>query len=1013
MAEASPFTLRVSSASSLSTGLTPDRHSADPIATLTLSGSGFLPVTHVDLVASDGDVHAAQSVRVDSFSQLTATFDLTGVPEGDYDVRVTLFGGASDILPAAFHVEPAGKAKLETKLFLPSAFGRHSPDTIYVEYANTGTASMPAPILILQSADPDGSDRPILTLDATLRRTVFYGSSLPEGVSNSVQIYASGAVPGLLQPGERVRVPVYYAGLQSPLDFSDTAVELELLIHDAGDTSSVGWDALKADLQPSWIPDNAWDPIFANLTAQIGPTWGDYVKMLSDNASYLGRLGLRVLDVNQLYDFELQQAIGLNPVSTLAAAVDASLPTPGLSLDFSRSFGNTILERYQDGPLGYGWSIPWNTHVEELTHTERTGGAGGGETFITVLDAVVVHGPEGSQRSFLPDGRDPFKFLSQPGDTGTLRLVTSDGAASRYELTETNGQVSRFYAFGDLTGKLDYVQDVNGNRIAFGYTNGHLTSVAHSSGATLSFTYNGFGRIASVTDSSGRTTTYAYDASGQHLLSATGPTGTTTYTYSIGNGAAREHALTSVTDPSGVTRFFDYDERGRLIATYLTGDAERVGFTYDEAGKVTATDAAGVASSVFFDHRGLVVRTEDALGSYTRYEYGDDFLVSRVTDSLGHSVSYTWCSCGSLKTVTDQLGRTTTFTLGGPLNHPTAFTDANGNATQYAYDAAGNLTGTTYADGSIERIAYDALGDPTSLVNRRGQAIGMTYNAAGQVTRETFPDTSTINYTYDARGRLNKVVDSQGTTTFTYDTADRLTRVDYPTGRWLEYTYDAAGRRTRMTDNSGFVVQYRYDAAGQLSSLRDSADAVIVTYTYDAAGRLVREDKGNGTYSLYTYDPTGRTESIVNHAPDGSINSRFDYTYDALGQRTGMTTRDGHWTYTYDLTGQLIHAVFASTNPAIPDQDLSYEYDALGNRVRTIINGTTTNYTTNNLNQYTTVGDTTNRYDRDGNLIEETGPDGTAPLHLRCPEPPGPGRDSPGYLELRVRRVRQPHGRRC
>ena len=115
----------------------------------------------------------------------------------------------------------------------------------------------------------------------------------------------------------------------------------------------------------------------------------------------------------------------------------------------------------------------------------------------------------------------------------------------------------------------------------------------------------------------------------------------------------------------------------------------------------------------------------------------------------------------------------------------------------------------------------------------------------------------------------------------------------------------------------------------------------------------------------------------MHHAPDGSINSRFDYTYDALGQRTGMTTLDGQWTYTYDLTGQLIHAVFASTNPSIPNQDLSYEYDALGNRVRTIINGITTNYTTNTLNQYTTVGDTTNRYDRDGNLIEETGPDGT------------------------------------
>ena len=67
-----------------------------------------------------------------------------------------------------------------------------------------------------------------------------------------------------------------------------------------------------------------------------------------------------------------------------------------------------------------------------------------------------------------------------------------------------------------------------------------------------------------------------------------------------------------------------------------------------------------------------------------------------------------------------------------------------------------------------------------------------------------------------------------------------------------------------------------------------------------------------------------------------------------------------------------------STNPAIPDQDLNYVYDALGNRIRTIENGVTVEYTTNNMNQYTRVGDTTYVFDADGNLIRETSPQGTA-----------------------------------
>jgi uncharacterized protein RhaS with RHS repeats len=116
---------------------------------------------------------------------------------------------------------------------------------------------------------------------------------------------------------------------------------------------------------------------------------------------------------------------------------------------------------------------------------------------------------------------------------------------------------------------------------------------------------------------------------------------------------------------------------------------------------------------------------------------------------------------------------------------------------------------------------------------------------------------------------------------------------------------------------------------------------------------------------------------LINYATDGSVNSRFDYTYDALGRRTSMNTLDGEWTYEYDAIGQLIHAVFNSANPAIPNQDLTYEYDPAGNRISTIENGVTTLYTTNNLNQYTIVGNTSYTYDGDGNLTSQTGPQST------------------------------------
>ena len=46
-------------------------------ATLTLTGSGFNSTTTVELVSTANTVYTAASVTLDTFTQLTATFDLT------------------------------------------------------------------------------------------------------------------------------------------------------------------------------------------------------------------------------------------------------------------------------------------------------------------------------------------------------------------------------------------------------------------------------------------------------------------------------------------------------------------------------------------------------------------------------------------------------------------------------------------------------------------------------------------------------------------------------------------------------------------------------------------------------------------------------------------------------------------------------------------------------------------------------------------------------------------------
>jgi RHS repeat-associated protein len=941
----SGFTIRAASAPVVLGSVSPDRQGAGR-ASLTLRGSGFVPGTRVDLVTAGGTAYSATAVGIDSFTQVTAEFNLTTVPAGVYDVRATLPDEGSDTLIGAFRIESPGQPRLETNIVLPGQLGRHVAATLYLEYRNAGSAPMPAPILTLQSGDPDGSDLLLLTLDRARLAQAIWSSATPDGFYHSVQVYASGATPGVLLPGESARIPVYYAGLEQ----GDSQVEFEIRIHEAGNPTPIDWAALKPTLKPSWMAADAWDAVFANLVAQVGPTWGDYVRMLGENATYLGRLGEPVSDVSDLFGFELLQANGLSPQTTLAGSVDAAVPTPGLPLAFGRSFGNTITERYRTGPFGRGWTSSWDVALDAPPD-----------------GTVVIRESADSQRRFQPDSRTTGTYFAQQGDTGKLRRVT--GGA--YELTEANGLVTRFLP----DGRLESVQDVQGNRITAGYTAGKLTSLTHSSGGSLAIGYTAAGLVERVADSYGRVTIYGYDPTNTHLLTVTGPGGTTTYAYSTGAGAAREHALTLIQASGGAAQHFEYDARGRLLATYLTGNVGRIDYGYDAVGRVTATDPAGVTSALSFDHRGLLIRQEDGLGNYTRFEYNDARQLVRETNSLGQSRSYIWSGNGQMKTAADEYGKSIEFTLGGPRNQPTAFTDARGSTTRYGYDAAGNATSTTYADETVERVTYDARGNVETLTNRRGQTTTLRYNAAGQVEREEYPGGAT-DYTYDARGRLETAVTAEGTTRFDYDTADRLTRVTYPNGRWVAYGYDAAGRRERLEDSSGSVVHYGYDLAGRLDTLRDVADALIVRYTYDPAGRLGREDKGNGTYTEYGYDPAGRVEHIIHRAPGGSVNARFDYTYDALGRRKTMGTLDGAWAYTYDLTGQLTRAVFTSTNPAVPGQDLRYEYDAAGNRVRTIANSAATVYAPNAMNQYTSAGGTTFRYDTDGNLVEESGPSG-------------------------------------
>jgi YD repeat-containing protein len=78
------------------------------------------------------------------------------------------------------------------------------------------------------------------------------------------------------------------------------------------------------------------------------------------------------------------------------------------------------------------------------------------------------------------------------------------------------------------------------------------------------------------------------------------------------------------------------------------------------------------------------------------------------------------------------------------------------------------------------------------------------------------------------------------------------------------------------------------EARGRLEELTDGQGQRLVAYAYDAAGRLTGETRGNGTTTSYEYDAAGQLLHLVHPAPDATVLSRFDCTYDDNGRRVSV-----------------------------------------------------------------------------------------------------------------------------
>ncbi|WP_159675017.1 hypothetical protein, partial [Andreprevotia sp. IGB-42] len=471
----------------------------------------------------------------------------------------------------------------------------------------------------------------------------------------------------------------------------------------------------------------------------------------------------------------------------------------------------------------------------------------------------------------------------------------------------------------------------------------------------------------------------AYDALDRLVYSVDAERYVTAHRYERGNLASSTQYEQRITLPATI------NAASLAVATVATTGKDRTSyFTYDGASRQNATvDAEGYLTEYQFDQLGQRTAT---------FRYAAKALASGFSPVNGAPISL-----GQLRPNTaganDLINRASYDAAGRVLTQ----TDAAGVQTRYVYDARGLVMDRIQADGTTDTVTTHYDYDTAGRLIRESSAYGTADVGVTEYTLDALGNRVAIldprNYalfTSDApwaiaertaRGlpaNANQIggyapIRAALSVTQRFDKLGRLTGITNQLSSQTQIDYDAFGNVVRLVDLNGKATYKNYDAKGQLTQSIDSS-RFLTTYSYDAFGNMVGKRVyvngvmgalntgvavqiypagGNGTLAAaYTsansadfvfadqYDARNlrvASAAIDVMQADGTKRNFTDtISYNAFGQQATATNRaNGTNTYRYDRNGQLLEEALPvwSAGQQVKNQ---YEYDAFGNRIRTI-----------------------------------------------------------------------------
>jgi RHS repeat-associated protein len=211
-----------------------------------------------------------------------------------------------------------------------------------------------------------------------------------------------------------------------------------------------------------------------------------------------------------------------------------------------------------------------------------------------------------------------------------------------------------------------------------------------------------------------------------------------------------------------------------------------------------------------------------------------------------------------------------------------------------------NITTYLLTDGlgreSQVQLTSDPLGTVTSYMN---------YDSLGRVASIYNPTRCSPAYT-------NCGESTWGYTTTSYDALNRITSVQYQDGSSVTTSY--VNNTKTVTDQAGKARKFQADGLGRVTNVWEDPGGLSLqtVYTYDALGNITGVVQAGSHNRTYTYDGLSRLTSEQN-PESGSVSYTYNTNGDLATKIAPAPNQSGTSTVTTTYTSDLLHRLTKKT----------------------------------------------------------------------------------------------------